>query len=153
MADPAHHRHPAHQADQAQPVQLVMLADQDQPAQAAFPADPDVMVLVDVAPTDRKDQRVDQVHQARTVSQAVVALMANRDPAAALDQLEVQANQARPVAQAHPVVRDCPVTMLPTARAHRGRPSSSASTKCHRDHQQQCERSRHHVVMICARTH
>jgi len=150
MAEPEQHHHPVNQALQAVPVQLVMLADQDQLAQAAFPADPVAMVLAVVAPRDRRDHRVDQVHQARTERQAVVALMASRDQAVQLAQPVALASQAHPVAKAQTVVRDCPAMMPHTARAHRDRPSSSASTKCHHHQQQQ-----QYIMLcsICARAH
>jgi len=151
MVEPEQHRHPVHRALQVVPVPLVMLADQDQLAPVACPADPDEMVFADVVQRDRKDHRVDQVHQARTDHQAVVALMANQDPAVRVVQPVALANQARPVALAHPVVRDCPVMMPPTARAHRGRPSLSASTKCH--HQQQQQYTTICCSDLCARTH
>jgi hypothetical protein len=131
MAKPEHHRHPVNLVLQVPQVPLVTLADPDQPAPTAFPADLEKTEFADAVQTDRKDQQVDQVHQARTASRAVVVLMASRDPPAVVVQLVALANQAHPVAKAHQVVRDCPVTMPPTVRAHRGQPSSSASTKFH----------------------
>jgi hypothetical protein len=149
MANPDQHRHPADLDLQVPQVPLVTLADQDLQAQAAFPVDPVKMVFADVVPMDRKDQRVDQVHQARTVSQVVVALMARLDPAVRKAQLVALANQARLVKMAHQVVRDCPAMMPHTARAHRDRPSSSARPKCVVSNSNNSEISKHHV----ARTH
>jgi hypothetical protein len=149
-AKPDQHHHPVHQADQDPAVPLVTLADQDQPDPAACPADPAVMVFADAVPMDRRDHQVDQVHQARTDSPAVVVPMASQDPVVAMDQPVALASQDRPVAKAQTVVRDCPATMPHTARAHRGRPSSSASTKCHQQQQQQPDII---VVSSCARIH